>query len=148
MNVFIEKINDIVEPLTSNYELILLGDYNIDLFKDDSAKNNFYLSLQSNYLLPTIHAATRVATKTLRNGDKKTSATLIDNILIKANIRHNSGLIESSISDHYPIFISIPEMIKANNENSIPQTIQYRRINYLNLRKFQHGVRGSTPNVR
>lgn len=136
INVFIEKINEIIEPLKTNYELLLLGYYNIDLLKDDSAKNNFSIFLQSNYLLPTIHAATRKATKTLRNGDKKTSATLIDNIFIKSNIRHNSGLIESSISDHYPIFISIPEIIKDNNNTQIPQTIQYRLINYLNLRTF------------
>ena len=114
----------------------MLGDYNIDLFKNDPATNNFYYCLQSNYLLPTIQAATRVATNTLRNGNKKTSKTLIDNILIKANIMHNSGLIESSISDHYPIFISIPEIDKGDFENNIPQTIQYRLINHLNLRKF------------
>ena len=122
--LFLKKFNEIIEPLKVNYELLLLGDYNIDLFKNDPATNNFYYCLQSNYLLPTIQAATRVATTTLRNGNKKTSKTLIDNILIKANIRHNSGLIESSISDHYPIFISIPEIIKGDSENNIQQTIQ------------------------
>ena len=107
----------------------MLGDYNIDLFKDDSATNNFYICLQFNHLLLTIQAPTRVATKSLRDGDKeKTSKTLIDNILMKANIRHNSGLVESSISDHYPIFISVSEIVKRENENIILQTIQYRLI--------------------
>ena len=146
VNSFIEKFNNIVEPLKSNYELLLLGDYNIDLFKDDSAKDNFYVCLKSNYLLPTIHAATRVATKTLNNGEKKTSATLIDNILIKANIKHNSGLIESSISDHYPIFISIPIILKDKNDSNKPQTVQYRLINYLNLRKFLLALTNSEIN--
>ena len=140
INTFLEKFNDIIEPLKSNYELLLFGDYNIDLLKDDSATNNFYVCLQSNYLLPTIHAATRIATKSLINGEKKTSATLIDNIIIKANLRHHSGLIESSISDHYPIFITIPEIVKDDNEKDIPQTVQYRLINNHTLRKFLYAL--------
>ena len=41
INLFINKINEVVEQLKTNYELILIGDYNIDLLKDDINKNNF-----------------------------------------------------------------------------------------------------------
>ena len=54
INLFIEKYNEIVEQLKTNYELILVGDYNIDLLKDDTSKNNFMLCIQSNYLVPVI----------------------------------------------------------------------------------------------
>ena len=65
---FIEKLNEILEPLKTSSELILLGDYNINLLNEDSNKNSFDLCLQSNYLIPTILAPTRIATKTLQNG--------------------------------------------------------------------------------
>ena len=79
---FIEKLNEILEPLKTSSELILLGDYNINLLNEDSNKNSFDLCLQSNYLIPTILAPTRIATKTLQNGLQFTTKTLIDNIII------------------------------------------------------------------
>ena len=107
INLFIEKFNEIIEPLKSSYELIVLGDFNINLRNDDSHKNLFEICLQSNYLIPTIFAQTRVATKTLQNGQTITSESLIDNILKNANLSYTSGLIDTNISDHFPIYISI-----------------------------------------
>ena len=115
INLFIDKLNEIIEPLKSSSELILLGDFNINLLNNDSNKNSFELCLQSNYLVPTILAPTRVATKTLQNGLQVTTETLIDNIIIKPNTNHHSGLIESTITDHYPVYISIPEFNDYND---------------------------------
>ena len=105
INLFLEKFNEIIEPLKVNSEIIILGDYNINLLNDDIYKNSFELCLQSNYLVPTILAPTRIATKTLQDGQQVTTKTLIDNIIIKPNITHISGLIESCITDHYPVYI-------------------------------------------
>ena len=95
----------ILEPLKSSHEIIILGDFNINLFNDDSNKNMFEYCLQSNYLMPTILGATRVAEIKHQNGRITTSRTLIDNILIKANMKHISGVIETDLSDHFPIYI-------------------------------------------
>ena len=65
---FIEKLNEILEPLKSSHEIIILGDFNINLFNDDSNKNMFEYCLQSNYLMPTILRATRVAEIKHQNG--------------------------------------------------------------------------------
>ena len=54
VNLFIEKYNEIVEQLKTNYELILVGDFNIDMFKDDINKNNVMQCLQFNCLVPVI----------------------------------------------------------------------------------------------
>ena len=46
INSFIEKFNSLIEPLKSTHKIILLGDYNIDLLKNDSHKQNFEICLQ------------------------------------------------------------------------------------------------------
>ena len=97
--------NEIIEPLKNSSEVIILGDYNINLLNDDKYKNSFELCLQSNYLVPTILSPTGIATKTLHTGEQVTTKTLIDNIIIKPNTTHLSGLIESCITDHYPVYI-------------------------------------------
>ena len=71
VNLFIEKFNEIIEPLKSSHEVIVLGDFIINLLIDDGHKNLFEICLQSNYLIPTILEPTRVATKTLQNGQTK-----------------------------------------------------------------------------
>ena len=52
IDCFLEKLNSIVEPLKSSYKMVLLGDYNINLLKNEKYKNSFELSLQLNYLIP------------------------------------------------------------------------------------------------
>ena len=51
-NIFIDRWNEIIEPIRSRHELILLGDFNIDLLKDNTFSRNFQNMLQSNYLVP------------------------------------------------------------------------------------------------
>ena len=129
---FLTTFNNIIEPLKSTHKIILLGDYNIDLHKNDKYKNDFELCLQSNYLMPTISSATRVATKIINN-QEVTSETLIDNIMINYNMEYQSGIIETSITDHYSIYIIIPEIKKIING---PNEIQYRLYNDGCQRKF------------
>ena len=62
--------------------------------------------------MPTILSATRVATKVLNN-QTVTSETLIDNIIINYDMVYQSGIIETSITDHYSIYIIIPEIKKS-----------------------------------
>ena len=82
INLFTEHFNNVIEPLNSTHKLILLGDYNVDLLKDDSDRNNLEICMQSNYLMPTIHAPTRVSLCITQNGEERLSSTLRDNIFI------------------------------------------------------------------
>ena len=132
INLFIEQFNRLIEPIKYSHKIILLGDYNIDLLRNDNHKDNFVICLQSNYLVPTILRPTRVATK-IQNGQQHTSKTLIDNIFINHNMNHRAGIIESSITDHYSIYIIIPEIETSYSEQ---KTVQYRLINDFTHRKF------------
>ena len=124
--LFTDKFNSLIEPLKSSHKLILLGDYNIDFQKNNNQKYNFEICLQSNYLVPTIFSATRVATKT-HNNELITTETLIDNIFINHNMNYQSGIIETSISDHFSIYITIPEISACPNTES--NSVQYRLMN-------------------
>ena len=97
-NLFTEKLNEMLEPLKNNHQIILLGDFNVDLLKNIPCTNNFQLCLQSNYLVPTITEPTRISTSRHANGELITTKSLIDNIFINANIDSISGTIKSNIT--------------------------------------------------
>ena len=45
---FINKLNDIIEPIKNDHEVILLGDFNIDLLQNNSHSIDFQNMMQSN----------------------------------------------------------------------------------------------------
>ena len=137
IDLFIEDFNALIEPLKTSYKLILLGDYNIDLLKNNSHKNKFEICLQSNYLMPTIFSATRVEFKELENKVTSTE-TLIDNIFINNNIGYQSGIIETDISDHYSTFIIVPNITL--DSQTEPDKVSYRLINQFRKRKFNNDL--------
>lgn len=127
LNIFIEHyFNSLIEPLKSSHKLFILGDYNVNLLKDDCNKNNFEICMQSNYSTPTIMSATRICSN-IQDGIETITETLIDNIFINHNMKYASGLIEISITDHYAVYIFVPGL---NVSNTPSTTIQYRSINY------------------
>ena len=140
VNSFIDKINGIIEPIKNKYEVILVGDFNICLMKDNNHTNSFRNSLISNNLFPTILEPTRVAS-VHSNGQQITTETLIDNIFVNTQLDFKSGLIYSSISDHYPVYISINQSTDQQaEENNI---IKYRIIDDFSTVKFKLALSNS-----
>ena len=104
-------------------EIRILGDFNIDPLKAQSSNYNqdFLMSLQSCYLIPTVVKPTRV---------RSTSATLIDNIFVNTPEKVLvSGNIISDISDHFSQFTKTsfckscpgcPSQLCAREGHSIP----------------------------
>ena len=133
---FCETINRIIEPHRS-YEIVLLGDFNICLLQDNCCKRELQNTMQANSLYPTILTPTRVAT-VLRDGQLVTTKTLIDNIFLNTQNDFKSGTLEISISDHYPVFITLPDSkLSDTNEETI---IYYRLINDITMRKFKYAL--------
>ena len=99
----IEYLKPLSEKLISeNNEVILLGDFNIDLLKCDSNKNvsDFLGIIYSTNLLPKITSSTRLTSR---------SQTLIDNIFSSViNDDCIAGNLISPISDHHAQFLIIP----------------------------------------
>ena len=82
-------------------EVILLGDFNIDLIKSNSNANasEFLDVIYSSNLLPHITSPTQFTSR---------SHTLIDNIFSNINEECTSGNIINTISDHLGQFLIIP----------------------------------------
>ena len=106
MRAFMSETEPIINTLTKgNNELILAGDFNINLLKCDTLElyNEYYEMFLTKGLFPNITLPTRIT---------KNTATLIDQIYSrfskKVNNDNFSGIINSDLSDHYPIFLCIP----------------------------------------
>ena len=87
-----------------NKSLFFLGDFNVDLLKydKDAPTNEFLDSLSSYMFLTHIVQLTRIST---------TSKTFIDNIFSNIHTPSSvSGNLTSSISDHLPQFLIVPDI--------------------------------------
>ena len=90
-----------------NSEVIICGDFNIDLLKVNNKKTttDFYDMMTSSGFFPKITLPTRITYH---------SSTLIDNIFCKLSsrlINSRAGIVDTHISDHLPIFICIENLI-------------------------------------
>ena len=120
-------------------KLIIGLDHNLDLMKSDRhkpTKDFIELNLEHE-LIPTITKPTRIT---------KTSATLIDNIIIGRN--HQSAytpmIILSDISDHCPTMI---EMTNIDLYKKQPMKIQSRRLNTTNISKINEKLKNTDWNT-
>ena len=101
VELFNNHISSIVETISKEGKLCyLMGDMNLDLIKHDIHKpTSSYLDIMySNNFFPIITKPTRITTKT---------ATLIDHIFTNNfdfQYQHIQGILQTGISDHYPIF--------------------------------------------
>ena len=121
--IFIEKFSEALSDINSihNNEIVVCGDFNFDLLKTESCSISldFLNSIRSCSLIPTITKPTRITEST---------ASLLDNILVKDPSSYFSGILESSITDHYPVFYIKKNFFTSSSTNA-PISIRYRVIN-------------------
>ena len=123
MGPVLNKIN------TENKITYLMGDFNIDLLKDDSNRpTHDYIDLiYSHSLIPTIFKPTRIT---------ETSATCIDNVLTNCESIINSAILVTDISDHLPTVLisSLSLEVKTHHKNNC---FYRRQHNHNNVIKFK-----------
>ena len=122
--IFIKKFLEILTNINkvNNSEIILCGDFNFDLLKLESCdvSLNFFNAINSFSLIPMITKPTRITEST---------ASLLDNIFVKDPSSYLSGILESSITDHFPVFFIKKNIFPSCNTINSPITIRYRIIN-------------------
>ena len=94
VNDFNNTLNELIKPVSNDYEFVLMGDFNICLLQENNHTRSFCSTLQTNNLFPTILEPTRVAS-IQRNGEYITTKSLIDNIFVNTRLNFSSGLIYS-----------------------------------------------------
>ena len=96
IDCFNADIDSIFQILAKENKIhYLLGDFNIDLLKDETHRptSDFLDLIYSYHLVPTILKPTRIT---------ETSATIIDNIITNSNENIKTGIIVTDITDHFP----------------------------------------------
>ena len=103
--VFNYLINQLLDKISKEQQIFLLGDFNINLlnYNEHQPTNEFLDSLASNSIIPYILQPTRLTTH---------SKTLIDNIFSNVlSCETISGNITATISDHLPQFLFAPNVL-------------------------------------
>ena len=127
---FQKDYNKMLKKLQRNKRLdCIVGlDHNLDLIKAEQHKptQDFIEMTLDSKFYPTITKPTRIT---------KTSATLIDNILLSENLigKQNSGILQSDISDHLPCLVSLPNIRKSKRE---PLKIKSRNLSDKHIKKL------------
>ena len=110
------------ELSNTNSEVLICGDYNINLLKTHSEQHfdYFFDTMLSHSFFPKITFPTRV--------NNSCAATLIDNIFCKLSsitLQTKAGILLDEISDHYPYFISLDISLKQTK----PPRLVKKRLN-------------------
>ena len=109
-----------------NHEVILAGDFNINLndFDSDSKVETFTQLMLSHKFLPLITKPTRLNVN---------NATLIDHVWSTIPTKCNSGIFEIDISDHFPNFCIFDEILFQTDKD----------INYIKFRDYSLKNKGN-----
>jgi len=135
IKLFMNELNSILHRIGRYKNIILSGDYNIDLLKceENNVTNNFLDFIIGNSLIPRITLPTRFG---------KTTGTLIDNFFLKTSDEYScttAGIIRSHISDHLPYFITLDyfENTKPNKSCRGNKLIKISTQNFKSMTEFK-----------
>ena len=123
VNGFISELEPILHDLSNtNSEVLICGDYNINLLKINSEQHfSYFLDTMLSYsFFPKITFPTRL--------NNSSGATLIDNIFCKLSaltLQTKAGIMLDEISDHFPYFISLNVCLNTTK----PPRLVKKRIN-------------------
>ena len=136
---FLNNYSDMCSKLQKHKHVIIGLDHNLDLLKStrhSQTQQFLEITLEAN-LIPTITKPTRVT---------NTSATLIDNILIKSDLHetHRSNVIIDNISDHYPSLLAIDNPDLSNVDS---QQVTVCRINENEINKIKNKLNQTNWNA-
>ena len=122
INQFLDKFINLINDSALKYdEIILTGDFNVNLYnyETDNNASNFINTLASHSLIPIITKPTRVTDN---------SASIIDNIFLSNPSNFTSGVIVADISDHFPVFVIKHNFLIQQDKNQ-NVNISFRVIN-------------------
>jgi Reverse transcriptase (RNA-dependent DNA polymerase) len=132
LDLFISDLEGFLDTLENGSINILIGDFNVDILNSEVNANSRYLSmLQAFGYKSLINTPTRVTAH---------SSTCLDHIFFKKNFPINDAqfhplVLNSSITDHYPIYLDISTQEK-NNSNLDANRNQQKRYEMLDQNKF------------
>ena len=127
LDLFLEEYENTLRELKKINTNVVLGlDHNLDFLKADKHKStqHFIESTLEQSLVPTITRPTRIT---------KTTATLIDNIIVSQNYcgKFSSHVLIDSTSDHLPILVMLHDIKHLKNKKISITSRDTRKINLM-----------------
>lgn len=117
LNVFFDQLIAVLELIKHYQEIIICGDFNIDILKESQVKQQLLLILNMHNIKATIHTPTRITHNT---------ATAVDNILTNVNqTDYVATTFHTGLSDHDAQTILVKRSNLTNTPNQI--TFVHRR---------------------
>ena len=135
INAFITEFSSVAATLgDSNNELIIAGDFNINLLKinENDVYSNFFDTLISHSLYPQITLPTRFT---------RTNGTLIDNFLCELNktiLESKTGILTNKLSDHQPYFMSVNTTQK---KEPLPKYVKINIVSTEAMHNLSHEIK-------
>ena len=133
---FIANLKTTLRSIKANHKCFIFGDFNYDLFQQDSSKVNELLDTMSeNCFYPLINKPTRIT---------DTTATILDHVwtnLYSDEIK--TGVLLHPISDHLPVLMCYST--SQNTENN--QNNKIRIFSQANIEKFQQELEKINSNL-
>ena len=136
--IFIRELTPILSAFEKrNAEVILAGDFNIDLLQvnQKSIFSEFFDLLTSFSFYPKVNLQTRLS---------KSKGSLIDNFLVKLSAKTHSSsacILTSALSVHFPYFIAFKLSVKT--EDTTQKYIRLTDSSALSPEKFKEEIRNS-----
>ena len=116
INTFVTELDPMLSSLTNNRDdFLIAGDFNINLLQINVVNKEHYAQFLDLMLAYSLFPKITFPTRTSESG----SCTLIDNIfckLSKETLSSIAGILYTSISDHYPYFLSFSRSKNRGNE--------------------------------
>ena len=107
LDEFTDSFSLILNTISSNINCIIMGDFNVDLFRSSIHNSDMFKNMFLSYnFRQLIDIPTR---------STQTSNTCIDHIYINFCNNTDSGVLDIPISDHLPIVCSVEMNISSNN---------------------------------
>lgn len=115
---FLCDLENTLASLCSYKNVVLIGDININIIPADmNSMANDYLNLTASHgLLPTHNLPTR-------------EKSCLDHVLLKSNLKTITLVIDSSITDHAPVLLSMETLLRPNESKTHFVKIDYYSIN-------------------
>lgn len=138
IKTFTEELDQCINNANKKREIILVGDTNIDILKNNGVTTKYLDMLSSNGLQCMVTATTREDVKNNTN-------TCIDHMFIRSNKTNaHSAVITSTISDHFALFGCLEEGSKKIKNTNASQGSDF--IMKINNTKVNNIIRATNWN--
>lgn len=141
---FIRELDDILKTVKKQRNVIMVGDINIDIMKENTVTTLYLDTLTCNGMQLIINDYTREVIN-------QNTRTCIDHLFVRMKnvyTQLNSSIIKTNISDHYTIFFSYSyhEEITNRTKTTTQQTIVNNfKVNHLIRSTNWHDIENTNP---